>query len=99
MQIIKKFLLQSLSKNFNMSKDSDDSPIDVNEFVGDGTYATPAQKSVKEIIEADGGDESLKKFVVFCAKTEIFDSFCAKKWKFWPFLAKNKTNWSFLGQN
>lgn len=40
---------------------ADESPIDVNEFAGEESYTIPAQKSVKEIIEADNNDESLKR--------------------------------------
>uniref|UniRef100_A0A183BKQ1 Rho GDP-dissociation inhibitor 1-like n=1 Tax=Globodera pallida TaxID=36090 RepID=A0A183BKQ1_GLOPA len=44
------------------SSDSDD-PIDANEFTSEETfYSTPAQRSVKEIIEADCNDKSLRKY-------------------------------------
>jgi len=50
-----------------MSKTSKDSeieePIDVNDFVEDtSSYSTPAQKSIKDIANADANDDSLKKY-------------------------------------
>jgi hypothetical protein len=44
------------------SASADSSPIDVDEFTTTN-YAIPAQKSVKELLESDKEDESLRKSV------------------------------------
>uniref|UniRef100_A0A915CZE0 Rho GDP dissociation inhibitor n=1 Tax=Ditylenchus dipsaci TaxID=166011 RepID=A0A915CZE0_9BILA len=44
-----------------MANESDDK-IEIDEFAQTTDYSTPAQKSVKEILEADNNDESLKKY-------------------------------------
>lgn len=48
--------------------------LNVDEFAGEETYSAPAQKSMKEIIETDNNDESLRKlvFLLFELKNSIF---------------------------
>jgi len=45
----------------NREKLEGDSPIDVDDFTAETNYMVPAQKSVKELLEADTEDESLRK--------------------------------------
>ena len=45
-----------------------DEAIDINEFAEDvESYSTPAQKSIKEIADADANDISLKKYLPIIA--------------------------------
>ena len=46
----------------NREKVEGDSPIDVDDFTAETNYMVPAQKSVKELLEADTEDESLRKY-------------------------------------
>ena len=48
------------TENSTATSSAGDSPIDVDEF-HTINYAIPAQKSVKELLEADKEDESLRK--------------------------------------
>lgn len=57
-----------------MAETKNDDDIHVDEFEDQQNFVPPAQKSVKEILNADANDESLKKLVFssFLFNTPIF---------------------------